>query len=206
MAERAPDPGLFVAVLQTLERLKAPYMVVGAFAATIYGLRRATLDIDIVVDLDGPHIEALAAAFPPPRYYADAEQMRDSILHGTMFNILDTTLGEKADLVPVGGKPQNRQALLRRVRQSVDITGNEPFDIWCARVEDIVVGKLGAWAEGRSGKHERDIYEMLVYGGRPTAQGKFDFGYVDAQAWAMGEDVYAYWRSIRRAAQLARSE
>ena len=45
----------------------------------------------------------------------------------------------------------------------MELRGVEPFDIWCARPEDIIVGKLMAWAEGRSRKHETDIYEMMVF-------------------------------------------
>ena len=45
-------------------------MVIGGFAATLYGITRATYDIDIVVDLKEQHIIALVAAYPAPRYYA----------------------------------------------------------------------------------------------------------------------------------------
>jgi hypothetical protein len=67
-------------VLQTLERLEIPYVVIGAFAGTSYGINRATYDVDIVVDLSEEHIEALTKAYPPPRYYADPYQMRESII------------------------------------------------------------------------------------------------------------------------------
>ncbi len=48
-------------------------MIIGAFAAIMYGASRNTFDIDMVVDLDEEHIAALVAAYPPPRYYADPE-------------------------------------------------------------------------------------------------------------------------------------
>ena len=69
----SPNFNLFFAILQTLEAIQAPYMIIGAFAATLYGTTRTTYDIDIIVDLSEEHIEALAAAYPPPRYYADPE-------------------------------------------------------------------------------------------------------------------------------------
>ena len=127
--ERPPDLSLFLDILHTLEAIGAPYMVIGAFAATVYGSARVTYDIDIVVDLDDEHIEALAASYPPPRYYADPVQMRDSIRSGTMFNIIDTNRGEKADLVPLTTASRYRQALQRRVRQTVKVSGAEPFEI-----------------------------------------------------------------------------
>ena len=62
--ERTPDLRLFFDILQTLNRINAPYMIIGGFAAAIYGNNRTTYDIDIVVDLHERHIQALAAAYP----------------------------------------------------------------------------------------------------------------------------------------------
>jgi hypothetical protein len=202
--ECLPDLSLFLDILHTLEAIGAPYMVIGAFAATVYGVTRVTYDIDIVVDLDEEHIEALAAAYPPPRYYADPVQMRDSIRLGIMFNIIDTSRGEKADLVPLTMASRYRQAFRRRVRQTVEVPGAEPFEIWCARPEDVIVGKLMAWAEGRSRKHETDIYEMMVfhYLGADAEQGAaFDESYVDVQARTLGPEVVALWEAIKDAAR-----
>jgi hypothetical protein len=85
-----PNLQLYFDILQTLERLQAPYVVIGAFAGTFYGVTRVTLDVDIVVDLTEAHIQALAATYPPPRFYADPDQMRNSIRLGILFNIIDT--------------------------------------------------------------------------------------------------------------------
>ena len=94
-------------------------MVIGAFAAIIYGARRTTFDIDIVVNLNAVQIDALVAAYPPPRYYADPEQIRDSIRHGIMFNIIDTSRGDKADLVPLTMEPHYQFAFQHRIRQRI---------------------------------------------------------------------------------------
>ena len=158
-----PDLSLFLHILRTLEAIQAPYMMIGAFAATLYGITRTTYDIDIVVNLTERHIQGLVAAYPPPRYYADPDQMRDSIQKGMMFNIIDNSRGEKADLVPLTMEPRYQQAFQRRVRQTIDLPQIESFDVWCARPEDVIIGKLMAWAEGQSRRHETDIYEMMVF-------------------------------------------
>jgi len=204
--ERLPSESLslFLDILHTLEAIGAPYVVIGAFAATVYGISRVTYDIDIVVDLDDAHIEALVAAYPPPRYYADPVQMRDSIRMGIMFNIIDTDRGERADLVPLTMDPRYRQVLQRRVRQTVEVPGSELLNVWCARPEDVIVGKLMAWAEGRSRKHESDIYEMMVFhylGVDPALSADFDEAYVDVQARVLGADVVALWEAVKDAAR-----
>ena len=79
----------------------------------------------------------------------------------------------------------------------------EPFEVWCARPEDVIVGKLMAWAEGRSRKHETDIYEMMVFcylGADPTLSESFDEAYIDAQAATLGEDVVELWQAAKDAA------
>lgn len=42
--ERGPDLSLFLDILHTLEEIGAPYMIIGAFAAGVYGVTRATYD------------------------------------------------------------------------------------------------------------------------------------------------------------------
>lgn len=203
-AAEKPGLSLFVEILRTLEDIQAPYMIIGAFAATLYGITRVTYDIDIVVDLAEAHLEALAAAFPPPRYYADPVQMRDSIRLGIIFNIIDTSRGEKADLVPLAMEPRYNQAFQRKVRHAVELPNADPFDVWCARPEDVIVGKLLAWVEGGGRRHETDIYEMMVFHylvADPTLSADFDEAYVDAQARALGADVDEMWQATKTAAR-----
>lgn len=203
MSTKSPpsDLSLFVDILHTLENIDAPYVIIGAFAATVYGITRATYDIDFIVNLSERHIQALAAHYPPPRYYADPDQMRDSIRLGLMFNIIDSSRGEKADLVPVTMHPRYPQVLANRLRQRVEVPGQEPFDAWCASLEDVIIGKLMAWTEGRSRKHETDIYEMLVFhylGLDPSIT--FDEHTVEIEASALGQTTADFWAAVKKAA------
>ena len=49
--------------VDTLERMKVPYIVVGSIASIAYGESRFTQDIDIVAALEPRHVEELLAAF-----------------------------------------------------------------------------------------------------------------------------------------------
>ena len=193
---KSADLSLFLDILQTLERIDAPYMIIGAFAGTFYGVNRVTYDIDIVVDLSEGHIQALSDSYPLPRFYADPEMIRNSISMGIMFNIIDTERGEKADLVPLGGTLEYRPAFERRIRQTVEIFGEKPFDVWCAQPDDIVHGKLMAWTEGRSRKHETDIFDMLLhhYLRKETI---LNISIIDGYAKKLGEDTLQLWEDIK---------
>lgn len=205
MPKRDPDLSLFFDILQTLELLDVPYMIIGAYAGTIYGITRVTYDIDIVVDLNDAQIDALAAAYPAPRYYADLEMMRNSVHTGIMFNIIDGERGEKADLMPLTMASSYRPAFQKRERQLIELPDGVAFEVWCARPEDVIVGKLMAWAEGRSRKHETDIYDMLVFrylGLDPAFGIDFDETYVGYRAAQLGHDVVELWQAIKSQAHI----
>ena len=186
----------YMDVLRSLEAVGADYMVVGAFGASAYGLSRATHDADIIVDLDSAACETLAAHFPPPRYYADPQQMRDSIRLGIMFNIIDSSLGVKADLVPLSREPAYREAFRQRVRCTVVDAQGQEFEVWCARPEDIIVGKLMAWQQGRSAKHPADIAVVLSFVLGGFSDNPFDVDYVTARAAHIGNDTLALWTEL----------
>jgi hypothetical protein len=188
----------YLGVVRALDEIGAPYMIVGAFAATAFGLRRATFDVDIIVDLREPHFDALALRFPSPRYYADPEQMRASTQMGIMFNIIDTTLGAKADLVPLTREPAYRRAFARRIRRMFTDEDGTEFEAWCARPEDIIIGKLMAWREGRSDKHPSDIREMLVFALSNLSDEPLDMGYINRWAAKLGADVAQLWNGLQQ--------
>ncbi len=139
-----------------------PYAILGAFAARVYGSTRTTHDVDLVVALEERHIPQLAIRFPLPRYYADPEQMRNSVRQRIGFNIIDTSMGDKVDLLPLGFKPYVAAALARRIRLPFADQNGLVREAWFARPDDVIIGKLYAWDEDRSLRHEQDIGQMLL--------------------------------------------
>lgn len=184
-----PDLSLFLDILLKLETLDIPYVIIGGFAATMYGITRVTYDIDMIVDMGEEHIQALSDAYPLPRYYADSHQMRRAIEIGSSFNIIDVERGEKADLIPLSMDRRNVPAFENRIRKTIDLVGIEPFSVWVARPEEVIVGKLMAWHEGRSERHTADIFEMLLfyYLSEQEAETAFDETYVGHRADELGE-------------------
>src|SRR5665647_3502377 len=74
-------------------------MVTGSVAAAFHGAGRATMDVDIVIDPDVPQLDEFVAHITATDVYVSPEAARDALLHRTMFNIVDTESGWKADLI-----------------------------------------------------------------------------------------------------------
>ncbi len=149
----------FTYVIEVLENLGIPYMVVGGFAAIFYGEPRLTIDVDIVVDMKLEHVKPLVAAFPVPDYYVSEEGIRDSLQRGYPFNVIQPATGAKVDLVPLPRDPFTRSAFQRRQRLEFDEAGRSATFI---TPEDIIVAKLIAHRETGSDKHLRDARGVLV--------------------------------------------
>jgi len=190
----------YVQIVKALDEIGAPYMIVGAFGGYPFGITRVTFDIDILVDLGEQDFEALSQKFPLPRYYADPEMMRNSTEIGIMFNIIDTNEGIKADLVPLKREPDYEVAFKRRVRRNfVDPAGNT-FTAWVAQPTDIIIGKLEAWNEGRSDKHPKDIYSMIVFDLSDLSDLSIDYKIVTKEAARIGQETLEMWnQSVAKA-------
>ena len=186
----------YVQVVKALDEIDAPYMIVGAFGGYPFGITRVTFDIDILVDLREGDFEALSQRFPLPRYYADPEMMRNSVRMGIMFNLIDTNEGIKADLVPLKREPDYQLAFDRRIRRDfVDAVGNS-FSAWVAQPSDIIIGKLNAWDEGRSDKHPKDIYAMLVFDLSGASDVSIDYEMVTKEAARIGRETLEMWSQV----------
>lgn len=204
MARITQSLSFYAEVLKALEEINAPYMIIGAFAAAAYGSERATHDVDMIVMLAETHMDALAAHFPSPRYYADPEQMRNATADGTLFNIIDAERGEKVDLIPITLDARYQEAFARRIRLAFEDLNGELVEAWYARPDDVIVGKLLAWNEGQSIKHQHDILAMLLFLYRkrdPSILPYFDEKYIDRRAKTISQEAWDFWRQLKRRAK-----
>jgi len=185
-------------ILKTFDNLDIPYVIIGAFAGYSYGVNRITSDLDLVINMNETHIQALTTRFPSPRYNADPDQIRDSIRLGIMFNIIDSNEATKVDLIPLTMKPSYKFALEHRIRRN--IPSRLHTQAWFARPEDVIIGKLMVWDDGRAFKHESDIRDILTavqLGDDTELTAMFDLKYLDDWMDFFSEDVRQFWQSMK---------
>lgn len=172
-------------VIEILEELDAPYMVVGSFASAVYGEPRMTRDIDIVIQLSRDHVDKLCAAFPPEEYYVSCEAAVEALRYESQFNVIHGSSGNKVDFMIAHSDEWGKEQLNRRKRVKL-ATG---LNGYVASPEDVIIGKLLYYKEGGSEKHLRDITGIMKISG-----GKVDKDIVSRWVHKLGlSDV---WQSL----------
>lgn len=138
-------PGLesgFRSLLDALHRLGISYMIVGSLASSIHGISRATMDVDILADLNEQKIEGLARDLGPD-LHADVEQMKDAFLAGRAFNVIHYASSYKFDIFPLAADPFSQSQFARRKSASLPQAGSaEAVQFPVASEEDTILSKL----------------------------------------------------------------
>ncbi|HEX2988688.1 MAG TPA: hypothetical protein VHS06_11030 [Chloroflexota bacterium] len=147
-------------VVEVLEKLQVPYMLVGSISSAVYGEPRMTLDIDVVVQLVPDEIEHLCEAFPPEEYYVSQEAALDALAHEGQFNVIHASSGNKVDFMVARSDAWGVEQLCRRVRLEL-LPGLHGY---VASPEDVIIGKMLYYRDGGSEKHLRDIVGILKTG------------------------------------------
>lgn len=168
---------LLIQTVAALDRAGVGYVVTGSIVSSLQGEPRATHDIDVVIEVDMRAAESLAAAFGAPRYFFDRLAARDALSRFGMFNILDTTTGDKIDFWSLTPSAFDQSRFRRRV-----ITRAFGREVFVTAPEDTILQKL-KWSSD-SGGSERQIGDaMSVY---EVQAGVLDMAYLDQWAKLLG--------------------
>lgn len=149
---------LLAQVAAVLDEAEIPYVVTGSVVTALYGEPRFTQDADVVVAATPGLGAKLAAAFPPSRYYAPAEDIDASLKQGIIANIIDSDTGAKVDLHPKAADAFAESFFARRRRVTVG-----GMKLWFPSAEDAILSKL-RWvrATGDGERHLRDARAVYM--------------------------------------------
>ena len=147
-------------IVTALDANGVAYMITGSLAAAVHGAGRATMDADLVVQVTPAQLARLIHALEAPGRYVAREAAMAALAHESMFNVIDTETGWKADLIPCKARPFSQAEFARR--QSIELDG---VRLWIASVEDIIISKL-EWAKlGGSARQLEDVAALLRVAG-----------------------------------------
>ena len=167
-------------VTDALETLGVTYAIGGSLASAVHGVMRATMDADLVADLQMEHIEPLAQALGDA-FYADAEMMREAVRHHSSFNVIHLDTMFKVDIFVVKPREFDRSQLTRR--QFCILSEDPPRHAYITSAEDIVLAKLEWYHIGgrTSDRQWRDILGVMK-----VQQNRLDHDYLRRMASTLG--------------------
>lgn len=179
-------------VAARLDTLGIPFMLTGSVAAAFHGAGRATMDVDLVIEATRDQLRALVSSLSTPELYVSADSAMEALDRESLFNVIDTSTGWKADLIICKSRPFSQAEFARR--RAFEFEG---MALWVATVEDLVIAKL-EWAKlGASFRQIEDVAAMLR-----IAEGAVDRPYLDR--WITELDLAAQWVAAQEA--VGRSE
>ncbi len=159
-----------------LDAVGARWCIGGSVASSLLGIPRATLDVDLVADLQGPHVKPLCAALIGS-YYVDEDTCRWAVTTRRSFNAIHLATMIKIDVFCAKDDALSRAELGRRIL--LDVGGRT---VPVCTPEDIVLQKLLWFVE--SGGSERQWGDAL--GVVQTRRAQLDLSYLETHAAAHG--------------------
>lgn len=145
-------------VVSVLEELGVPYAIGGSLASSAHGVMRATMDADIVADLQPEHVQPLLTALSSD-FYADEATIREAIYRRSSFNLIHYQTAFKVDIFIPKSRPFDRMQLARRMAV---VMGTEP--VYLISPEDTVLAKLEWYRLGGevSDRQWQDVIGVLT--------------------------------------------
>lgn len=172
--------------LGLLNANEIPYMVTGSVVSSLQGEPRLTHDIDIVIVLHSRFAYAFAEAFPTNVFYVNKESVKDAIVRQSMFNVIDSTSGNKVDFWILTQSEYDQVRFGRR--QKVKVSGIEDF--YVTRPEDTILSKL-LWAKMAGGSQKQLIDATRVY---ELQYEKLDIKHIEE--WVQKLELTAEWSAL----------
>lgn len=146
-------------IAAALDKLGVRYVVGGSFASSLHGIPRSTQDVDLLVELSAATVDGLVEELTP-RFYVDADMIRDAIQRRASFNVIHLATVFKVDMFVSSRSPLLREEMSRR--ESVDL-GDPPQRVYVCSAEDIIVQKLDWFEKGNriSDRQWNDLVGVL---------------------------------------------
>ena len=138
-----------------LEAAGIAYAVCGSLGSSLHGQPRATNDTDIIIT---PTADQLAKFLKSLEfgYYVSSEAASEAMSQRSMFNVIDSELGWKADLIFRKDNPYHLAEFNRRIKARV-----MGIDLWILSPEDVILSKLNWAKNSESNLQYRDVLGVI---------------------------------------------
>jgi len=179
-------------VAKAFDELSVPYYVGGSIASSVYGIARATMDVDIVADLTLAQVPALVGLLRR-EYYVPEEMIHDAVANASSFNLIHLSTMMKVDVF-IAKKDAYHQSAIAQKRPDRLVEEDPDSVFFLSSPEDVILSKL-RWYEDAGRVSERQWLDIL--------------GVIKVQGDSLERDYLIHWSStlgVRDLLQRAFSE
>lgn len=177
-------------VIASLEAAGVEYMIGGAVATWAWGEPRATLDLDLVVNIPLEAVRQLSVELEKHSMLVPDDIILDNILEirsDLPINAIHMHSGYKAVLYPIREGDKLRASAFER-RQKIDL--GEPLgEVYLHSPEDLIIYKLWYYSISKQTKHIRDIISIVL-----TLAEELDFPYIEY--WVNDKGLSTLWGEL----------
>jgi len=132
-------------------------MITGSTASSLQGEPRSTHDIDLVIALHKNTVDQFHKAIQSPEFYLDLDTINEAINNQSMFNLIDTTDGNKVDFRVLTNDSFDKSRFTRIYIENVF-----GFDFHVSTPEDTILAKL-KWTKLSFGSQKQFTDALRVY-------------------------------------------
>lgn len=131
-------------VVRLLESLGVRYVIGGSFASSVHGVIRASVDADVVAELEPEHVAPFCSALKGD-FYVSESRVKEAVERGGSFNVIELRSMFKVDLFIAEGEFATSE-LERGVTQL--LWKGPPASARIATAEDTILAKLDWFRRG----------------------------------------------------------
>jgi hypothetical protein len=173
------NPDILLALkpaVNAFNQLSIPYYIGGSIASSLFGIARATMDIDIVAYLIRDQVHAFVEMLHN-EYYIDEQMIEDAIENASSFNLIHLETMMKIDIFIYKEEPYHQSALSRRCLDLL-VDDDQDSTLYFSSPEDIILSKL-RWYEMGNRVSERQWMDII--------------GVIKVQSDSLDKDYLSNW-------------
>jgi hypothetical protein len=175
----------FLAVVDALEELSIPYMIVGSISSSYYGIARPTKDADFVIALGSETIGSITKCLGQ-QFRLDPQMSFETVTMSRRYvaDVIGTPF--KIEFFLLRNDPHDQERFRRR--QRVSLLNRQ---IWLPTAEDVIITKLHWGLLDARSKDRADVRDVIAIQGD-----RIDWDYV--HGWCEQHGTRALLDEIRR--------
>lgn len=144
------------AVIDAMEQLELPYMLVGSLSTNYYGVPRSTKDADFVIELEGRPLSAIAQAVGGG-FQLDPQASFERVTGTTRYILRVVGIPFTIELFLLSDDPHDRERFARRRRVRV-----EEREVSMPTAEDTIITKLRWAIRSPRSKDNDDVRDVIA--------------------------------------------